>query len=186
MRTESSPASRQSRRPRGRRGSLIDWRDPERNAHVLDWRRRAHEFGLVPVAETDEEEEASPASLHEMPERLLHEEEPEAFEDQHLEDGDRTAPSYADLEESPDAGVPDAEVDLVRTYLIHIGRRRLLTAREEQEIGRRIEIARGELLAEIGTIPSALQTLVALAEGVKRGSTFAAELILLPDGGELR
>lgn len=26
--------------------SLIDWREPERNADVLDWRRRAHEFGL--------------------------------------------------------------------------------------------------------------------------------------------
>src|SRR6476660_5037320 len=28
---------------------LVDWREPERNAHVLDWRDRAHDFGLVPL-----------------------------------------------------------------------------------------------------------------------------------------
>ena len=89
------------------------------------------------------------------------------------------------MEEAPQAGVPDIEIDLVRTYLTSIARRKLLTAREEQEIGRRIEISRGELLAAIGTIPSALQTLVALEEAVKRGDAPAAELILLPDGGEL-
>ena len=81
--------------------------------------------------------------------------------------------------------MPEIEIDLVRTYLTSIARRKLLTAREEQEIGRRIEISRGELLAAIGTIPSALQTLVALEEAVKRGDAPAAELILLPDGGEL-
>ena len=89
------------------------------------------------------------------------------------------------MEEAPQAGVPEIEIDLVRTYLTSIARRKLLTAREEQEIGRRIEIGRGELLAAIGTIPSALQTLVALEEAVKRGDAPAAELILLPDGGEL-
>ena len=47
-------------------------------------------------------------------------------------------------------GVPDIEIDLVRTYLTSIAKRKLLTAREEQEIGRRIEVARGELLAAIG------------------------------------
>lgn len=29
--------------------SLVDWRETERNARVLDWRERAHGFGLVPV-----------------------------------------------------------------------------------------------------------------------------------------
>ena len=29
--------------------SLIDWTQPEQNAHVLDWRQRAHEFGIVPA-----------------------------------------------------------------------------------------------------------------------------------------
>ena len=29
-----------------RRKSLIEWEDPSRQAHVLDWRQRAHDFGL--------------------------------------------------------------------------------------------------------------------------------------------
>jgi len=176
------------RRPRGRRGSLIDWRDPDSNTHVLDWRERAHEFGLVPVdAEDNDAVERSPAPVIDTPERLLHDEEPEAFDDQHLDEQDEHDDiSTEEVEQSPQAGVPDAEVDLVRTYLTHIARRKLLTAREEQEIGARIEATRGQLLAEIATIPCALQTLVALAEQVKNASVPAAELILLPDGGELK
>jgi RNA polymerase primary sigma factor len=119
------------------------------------------------------------------PEQLLHDEEPEAFEDQSLDEVDREELTSDEIEESPQDGVPDVEIDLVRTYLTTIARRKLLTARDEQEIGRRIELARGELLGEIGTIPSALQTLVALEEQVKRGTAPAAQLILLPDGGEL-
>src|SRR5262249_37934621 len=152
-----------------------------------DWRERAHEFGLVPLDPADDEDSEDPASdaPHlETPERLLHEEEPEAFEDQHFDDRDEEPISAEEIAESPQAGVPDVEVDLVRTYLTHIARRKLLTGREEQEIGARIEAARGELLAEIAMIPSALQTLIALAEQVKHGSAPAAELILLPDGGE--
>jgi len=173
-------------RPRGRRSSLIDWRDPEKNNDVLDWRRRAHEFGLVPVDTWNDEGESRSAGVVDGTERLLHDEEPEAFEDQQqLEEAEREELSSDEMEEAPQAGVPEIEIDLVRTYLTSIARRKLLTAREEQEIGRRIEISRGELLAAIGTIPSALQTLVALEEAVKRGDAPAAELILLPDGGEL-
>jgi len=173
-------------RPRGRRGSLIDWRDPEKNNDVLDWRRRAHEFGLVPVDTWNDDGESRSSGVVDGTERLLHDEEPEAFEDQQqLEDAEREELSSDEMEEAPQAGVPDIEIDLVRTYLTSIARRKLLSAREEQEIGRRIEISRGELLAAIGTIPSALQTLVALEEAVKRGDAPAAELILLPDGGEL-
>jgi RNA polymerase sigma factor (sigma-70 family) len=75
---------------------------------------------------------------------------------------------------------------LVRVYLKHIGRRKLLTAKQEQEIGRKIEGARGELLAELATIPAARQTLLSLADAVRRQAVPAAELILLPDGGELK
>ena len=179
----SVPHTRTSR-PRGRRGSLIDWRDPEKNNEILDWRRRAHEFGLVPVDTWNDEGEPRSTTV-DAPEQLLHDEEPEAFEDQSLDEAERDALTSEEMEEAPQAGVPDVEIDLVRTYLTSIARRKLLTARQEQEIGRRIEIMRGALLAEIATIPSALQTLVALAESVKRGSAPAAELILLPDGGEL-
>ena len=30
-----------------RRKPLIDWSDPSKQAHVLDWRHRAQEFGLA-------------------------------------------------------------------------------------------------------------------------------------------
>jgi RNA polymerase primary sigma factor len=170
-------------RARGRRRaeSLIDWENPERNARVLDWRRRAREFGLLPVS--DQEDESDDAGIRHAPEQLLHDEEPEAFDEQPVRDDgplDDGEPWEAPL---PAAG--EADVDLVRTYLAHIGRRALLTARDEQDIGRRIEMTRGDLLVELATIPSALQTLLALADGVKNGSTPAPELILLPDGGEL-
>jgi len=187
MAPETAPTPRQlRRRSRGRRHTLIDWQDPDCNSHVLDWRQRAVEFGLVPVRESDEPTDGPPSRVTEPPGRLLYEEEPEAFGDQGFDDAESGALSSDEIEEPPEARVPDADVDLVRTYLRHIGQRKLLTAREEQAIGRRIEVARGELLAELGTIPPALQTLVALAESVKRGSAPAAELILLPDGGELR
>ena len=153
---------------------------------MLDWRRRAHDFGLVPVDTwNDDGEEPRSSGAEDAPERLIHDEEPEAFEDQRLDEAEGEELSSEEMEEAPQAGVPDVEIDLVRTYLTSIARRKLLTAREEQEIGRRIEVTRGELLAAIGTIPCALQTLVALEEAVKRSDAPAAELILLPDGGEL-
>jgi RNA polymerase primary sigma factor len=108
----------------------------------------------------------------------------EPFDEQRFDDLAEAAFTAEELEDSAQVA-PDADVDLVRTYLASIARRKLLTAREEQEIGQRIEVARGDLLAEIGTIPSALQALVALAEQVKGGSVDASKLILLPDGGEL-
>jgi RNA polymerase primary sigma factor len=182
----NNPSSTSARRAAGhgrRREALIDWREPERNSHILDWRERAHEFGLVPVSDTE-----GSADVHvvEPPEQLLHEEEPEAFEDQHVEETEDERLSQEEIEERPEAHVPSEELDLVRVYLKHIGRRKLLKARDEQEIGRKIEEARAELLAELATIPAALQTLVDLAAAVKHGEAPAAELILLPDGGELK
>jgi RNA polymerase primary sigma factor len=162
--------------------SLIDWHEPARNAHILDWRERAHEFGLVPVDESD----VAP-SIAEPVDRLLEEEEPEAFEDQQIDDGARgEGPTDAEMEDAPVAGIPHEDVDLVRMYLKHIGKRKLLKAAQEQEIGRQIEIARGDLLAQLARIPSGLQTLTALADTVRKGEAPAAELILLPDGGELK
>jgi RNA polymerase primary sigma factor len=82
--------------------------------------------------------------------------------------------------------VPHEDLDLVRVYLKHIGGRKLLKARDEQEIGARIERARGDLLAELAAIPAGRQTLLTLADAVRDGAAPAAELILLPDGGELK
>jgi RNA polymerase primary sigma factor len=162
--------------------SLVDWQEPETNARVLDWRDRAHHFGLLPV---DEHGTAGPL-LVEPADRFLAEEEPEAFDEQPLDEAEREELAPGEIEEEPEARLPHEDVDLVRVYLTHMGRRKLLTAAQEQEIGRRIEAVRGELLAELTAIPAARQTLLSLADDVRRGTVPAAELILLPDGGELK
>jgi RNA polymerase primary sigma factor len=173
-------------RPASRCGStaesLVDWHAPESNAHVLDWRERAHEFGLVPI----EEDAAVDPPLVEPVGRLLYEDEPEAFDDQPIEQLEREDTTAEELDEASDARIPPEEPDLVRVYLRHIGQRKLLKAQEEQVIGRTIEVARGDLLAAIATIPAARSTLLSLADTVSREGAPAAELILLPDGGELK
>jgi RNA polymerase primary sigma factor len=171
--------------------SLIDWTEPERNAHVLDWRQRAHEFGLQPGDETDE----APVLPSDT---LLQEDDPEAYEPHDfraIDESGRTKDELGDEDEDKDEQEADdgqaqaagtrEDLDLVRVYLKHVGRRRLLKAKEEQQIGERIEKARGELQATLGKIPCAVKTILALADEVRRG-TPAAELILLPDGGELK
>jgi RNA polymerase primary sigma factor len=163
---------------------LIDWHEPEHNAHVLDWRERAQEFGLSAGEDTVE-------SVLLPPEQLIEEDDPEAFDRQALdaeeaEDDDDEDRPRGEVDEAAAPGVSREDLDLVRVYLKHVGRRKLLKAREEQEIGQRIETARAELQATLGTIPCAVRTLLSLAEDVRRGTTPAAELILLPDGGELK
>ena len=158
---------------------LIDWNEPSRNMHILDWRERAREFGLLPDPGDD------PDTVVEPPERLIQEEEPEAIESQPIEAFRRDeSAAHDDADEAADASAHD--VDPVRVYLKQIGRRKLLKARDEQEIGARIERTRGDLLAALGSIPAARRTLLALADCVRQGSAPAAELILLPDGGELK
>jgi hypothetical protein len=167
-----------SSRARAAGASLVDWREPERNAHVLDWHERAHSFGLVPVDDQGVvEPRVEPAG------RILQEEEPEAFDEQHVEEAERQALKPEEIEEEPEARLPQDELDLVRVYLRHIGRRKLLTARQEQEIGRAIEVARGELQAELAAIPAARQSFLSLVDAIRRRAAPAAELILLPDGG---
>src|SRR5262249_54531509 len=148
---------------------------------------RAHEFGLVPVEDTGAMPPGVP--VVEPPDRLLAEEEPEAFEDQHLDDrrdGDEQDEVDAADADQPDSRLGPEDLDLVRGYLADIGRRKLLKAHEEQEIGRRTEQARADLLAELAAIPAARATLIALAEQARTNAAPAAELILLPDGGELK
>ena len=165
--------------------SLIDWHKTKNNVHVLDWRGRAHEFGLNGTNEGHDEETAAAydGPPLETAERLLHDDEPEAFERQdiYVRRHDDEPPEDEPLQ----AGVGDTDLDLVRVYLRHIGRQKLLTASEEQVIGLAIEQARGDVLARLAAIPAAVQTLLDLADTVKSGEAPAAELILLPDGGEL-
>jgi hypothetical protein len=63
-----------------KKNPLIDWEEPERNMHVLDWRARAENFGLNPV----DRRRKGTAPVVEPPEQLLEEEEPEAFEEQEI------------------------------------------------------------------------------------------------------
>ena len=163
--------------PTRRRKALIDWSDPSKQAHVLDWRHRAQEFGLA--VETHDELEDSGQPFAPSPEQILHDEEPEAFEDQAVQ---------TDEEEQLEPGGPVGreEVDLVRVYLQHIGKRKLLKAAEERVIGERIENAQRDLVMTLGDIPSAVQTLAALADRIRSKGDPAAELILLPEGGELK
>ena len=170
----------------GRRKSLIEWNDPSRQAHVLDWRHRAHEFGL-PVDEREEVEDGQPYEIE--PRRLVEDEEPEAFAPQHVTDEEEPLAGDDDEEQEPSAAgiaVGREDIDLVRVYLQHIGRRKLLKAHEEVTIGERIERAQRDLVAALGEIPGAVQTLVALAERVRLKGDVASELILLPEGGEAR
>ena len=95
------------------------------------------------------------------PRQLVEEDDPEAFEDQIMaEDGDEPLRSEAKSEDeeedaAPPPGTSREDLDLVRVYLKHVGKRKLLKAKEEQEIGERIEKARGELQAMLGMIPCA-------------------------------
>jgi hypothetical protein len=117
---------------------------------------------------------------------LLREEEPEAAESQALDRfGPDEGPLRDDADPGPSATAPE-DVDLIRVYLKQIGRHKLLKARDEQDIGARVERLRGDLLAALGSIPAARRTLLALADSVRQGSAPAAELILLSDGGELK
>ena len=165
------------------RKSLIEWDDPSRQAQVLDWRHRAQDFGLA----VEGREDAEPGRPFDEPERILQEDDPEAYAEQPVPLGDEEP--FEDEEEQNQALEPGAsreDVDLVRVYLQHIGKRKLLKAHEEKEIGERIEIAQRHLVVALAEIPAAVQTLVALADRIRSSGDPAAELILLPEGGELR
>jgi RNA polymerase primary sigma factor len=183
-----------TRRPRPRSTSedtsLIDWIEPDRNVRVLDWRERAQQFGLVPVGPDEEQLPVASTS----PERLLREEESESLSDQPVLDGPEADSDADELEEESaaepqevfEAGpVSHEDADLVRMYLSQLGKRPLLTFAQEQEIGLRIEQRRADLLTALAALPCALNTIASLAEHVRKGLAPAAELILMPDGGEL-
>ena len=158
---------------------LIDWREPAQNARVLDWRQRAEAFGLTAIS--DDGGTDGPVVL--PADQLIEEEEPEALAPLAFGDAESVEPAADD--DPADVSAPAAEVDPVRVYLQEIGKRKLLTSAQEQEIGGRIEAARAAVLAELPMVSCGLCCLLSLAATVRRGEAPAAELILLPDGGEL-
>jgi RNA polymerase sigma factor (sigma-70 family) len=130
--------------------------------------------------------DATEESFAPPPEQLLAEEEPEARARQPVPDEDEDGFDSDELtREAPEAGVGAAEPDSVRRYLAQIGRTALLTAAQEAQIGQQIEGVTSDLVAGLARIPCAVRCLAKLAERVRAGEAPAAELILLPDGGEL-
>ena len=164
--------------------ALIPWEETQPQLDVLDWHKRAAHFGLQP-GPADEEEPGDESDLFRA-ERLLANEEPEAEAAQQVtEEEDEEFSRAALFREAPDEGVSGKEVDPVRAYLVQIGKTSLLTAQQEVSIGQQMEEARAELVSALAHVPCAVCCLVRLATRVRDGEAPAAELILLPEGGEL-
>jgi RNA polymerase primary sigma factor len=88
--------------------------------------------------------------------------------------------------EAPEEERPPRVEPVEEVYLREIRKVPLLTAAQEVEIGRRIEEAQRGLKRALAAIPIALDTLLELADKVRRHALSADRLILLPEGGELR
>src|SRR5262249_32618512 len=120
------------------------------------------------------------------PEQLLSDEEPEARARQTVPDEDEDGFDSEELtREAPEAGLGGTEPDSVRRYLAQIGKTPLLTPAQEAQIGQQTEQATGELVRALAHLPCAVKCLQRLANRVREGKAPAAELILLPEGGEL-
>src|SRR2546428_9224814 len=75
--------------------------------------------------------------------------------------------------------------DPVRLYLKEIGKVSLLTAVQEVQIGRRIEVGQIALRHTLAGIPMSVEALLAAGDNLRHGETPADDLIVLPEGGEL-
>jgi DNA-directed RNA polymerase sigma subunit (sigma70/sigma32) len=74
--------------------------------------------------------------------------------------------------------------DPVRIYLKEIGKVPLLSARQEVELGQRIEAGQIKLRGALADIPLAMGRLLTLVDGVRRGEVPLDDVIILPEGGE--
>src|SRR5581483_9597404 len=99
------------------------------------------------------------------------------FRDTTEHDGDAVAvPALAATEEAEEHAAPEEPVaaiaprgeDPVRLYLKEIGKVPLLTARQEVEIGRRIEVGQIALRRALAGIPLALRHLLELGDRLRR------------------
>src|SRR5438132_1617038 len=95
-----------------------------------------------------------------------------------------------DAEETPrpeplEAGASPRGEDPVRLYLKEIGKVPLLTAAQEVQIGRRIEVGQIALRRTLAGIPVAVTTLLEVGDKLRRGEIPADDVIVLAEGGEL-
>jgi RNA polymerase primary sigma factor len=97
-----------------------------------------------------------------------------------------------DAEETPRAAAEETFApgltkgeDPVRLYLKEIGKVPLLTAAQEVQIGRRIEVGQIALRRTLVGIPMAVVGLLEVGDKLRRGEMPADDVIVLPEGGEL-
>jgi RNA polymerase primary sigma factor len=75
--------------------------------------------------------------------------------------------------------------DLIRLYLREIGKIPLLTAKQEVEIGRRIEMGQRALRQAVVGNPVALGLLLDAGDRLRRGELRGQDVVISPDGHEL-
>jgi RNA polymerase primary sigma factor len=81
--------------------------------------------------------------------------------------------------------LPAKGEDPVRLYLKEIGKVPLLTAQQEVQIGRRIEVGQVALRRALAGIPFAVRALLDAGDRLRRNEIAADDVIVLPEGGEL-
>jgi RNA polymerase primary sigma factor len=130
--------------------------------------------------ETTRESTTTMESQGMVPTTLATEEEPTppVLPDEHEED----LPPVSEEVLTP---LPAKGEDPVRLYLKEIGKVPLLTAQQEVQIGRRIEVGQIALRRALAGIPMAVRALLDVGDRLRRGDTAADDVIVLPEGGEL-
>ena len=132
----------------------------------MTFREQAHENHnseaehLVPAAALATEEETPPATNH---------------------DDDEVQP----VPEEALTPLPAKGEDPVRLYLKEIGKVPLLTAQQEVQIGRRIEVGQIALRRGLAGIPLAVRALLDVGDRLRHNDIAADDVIVLPEGGEL-
>src|SRR5437867_9389518 len=81
--------------------------------------------------------------------------------------------------------LPARGEDPVRLYLKEIGKVPLLTARQEVEIGRRIEVGQIALRRALAGIPAAVRMLLDVGDRLRHEEIPADDVMVLAEGGEL-
>jgi RNA polymerase primary sigma factor len=115
---------------------------------------------LVPAAALATEEETPPAAIH---------------------DDEEIQP----VPEEALTPLPAKGEDPVRLYLKEIGKVPLLTAQQEVQIGRRIEVGQIALRRGLAGIPMAVRALLDVGDRLRHNDIAADDVIVLPEGGEL-
>lgn len=78
-----------------------------------------------------------------------------------------------------------AKRDNFQTFKKEMGRIPLLTAKQEVEIGRRIEVGQAALKRTLADIPIMLASLLEVSRKLRKGEVSPDDVFVLPEGGEL-